>query len=304
MGITILNALFLSEGWREGACFESTLTLGRLDCFMVQRDLQRIARSLPGDSKFVQAVNRGEIPRYMEDLFTAMGAKQVDSIDASDFEGASITHDLNEPLSVHLHSQYDAVIDGGTIEHVFNVPTVCKNIMDALKVGGHFFAALPANNYCGHGMYQFSAEFFYRVFSPENGFEMRKLFVAPAWSAGRWLDGPVFVVSDPDKIGNRIEIQGRRKMLFLVQAQKVRQRPTFAAWPHQSDYSAAWSTEAAGRRQRHDQLAHVRALASAYSRLIGKMGGVRRIIERRWEQGVWTRQCLRNPALQPHRWID
>lgn len=304
MGITILNALFLAECRREGARFDSTLTVGRLDCFMVLRDLQRIAQLLPNKSKFVESVKRREVPPYMDELFMAMGAKRVDAMDACNFEGASITQDLNEPLAAHLHSQYDAVVDGGTLEHVFNIPMACKNVMDALKVGGHFFAALPANNWCGHGFYQFSAEFFYRVFSAENGFEMRKLFVAPAYVAGKWLDGPVFEVSDPEKMRGRVEIAGKREMLFLVQAQKVEQRPVFAKWPQQSDYSAAWSQDSADQRAQHDKHTKLEAVTRAYSRVISKMGGVRRVFERWREQRIWSRQCLGNPALQPHKWLD
>lgn len=44
-----------------------------------------------------------------------------------------------------MHSKYDAVLDAGTPEHVFNVPAAFKNVMDALKVGGHFFGTLSAN---------------------------------------------------------------------------------------------------------------------------------------------------------------
>src|ERR1700756_3634019 len=143
MGVTILNALFLAECLREGAIFNSTLTLGRLDCFMSCGDLKRIARLLPNGSEFVKSVRRGEIPAYMDHLFRAMGASCVDAMDASDFEGATILQDLNEPLAAHLRCKYDAVVDGGTLEHVFNVPTAFKNVMDALKVGGHFFGILP-----------------------------------------------------------------------------------------------------------------------------------------------------------------
>jgi hypothetical protein len=60
-------------------------------------------------------------------------------MDASDFEGVMILQDLNEPLAARLHSQHDAVVDTGTLEHVFNVPKACKNVMDALKVSGHSF---------------------------------------------------------------------------------------------------------------------------------------------------------------------
>lgn len=304
MAVTILHALFLAECWREGARFDSTLTLGRLDNFMWRRDLQRIARLLPSKSLLVESVRRGEIPRYMDDLFTAMGAKHVEAMDASDFEGATILQDLNEPLAAHLHSQYDAVVDTGTLEHVFNMPMAFKNVMDALKVGGHFFAGLPANNYCGHGFYQFSAEFFYRVFSKENGFEMRKLFVAPAYAAGKWLDGPVFEVSDPKEVAGRVEIEGRRTMLFLAQAQKVKQEAVFAKWPQQSDYSAAWSRRTADQRRQDNETTMLQSAAKACKRVIGRIKGVGRVSVRIRERSVWTRQCLRNSALKPHKWIE
>ena len=183
----------------------------------------------------------GEKYHISDDLFTAMGARRVDAMDVSDFEGAAILQDLNEPLAAYLHSQFDAVIDEAHSSMFSTSPVAFKNVMDALKVGGHFFAALPANNLCGHGFYQFRAEFFYRVFSEQNGFELRKLFVAPAYIAGKWLDGPAFEVSDPKKVRDRVQIEGKRMMLFLVQAQKMKQEAVFAKWPQQSDYLASWS---------------------------------------------------------------
>jgi SAM-dependent methyltransferase len=303
MAVTILNALFLAECLREGAKFNSTLTLGRLDCFMSSRDLQRIARLLPTDSEFVKCVRRGEIPAYMDHLFRAMGARRVDAMDASDFEGATILQDLNEPLAAHLHSKYDAVVDGGTLEHVFNVPAAFKNVMDALKVGGHFFGTLPANNYCGHGFYQFSAEFLYRVFSEQNGFEVRKLFVAPVYAAGKWLDGPVFEVLDPGDLRERVQIEARRKMVFLVQARKVRQECVFATWPQQSDYSAVWLRSAC-QNPRDEQPEKLRSAARTYRNIVNRIKGIQRLSERIKERSVWTRQSVANSALKPHKWID
>jgi SAM-dependent methyltransferase len=309
MAITILQALFLAESWREGAHFDSTLTLGRLDCFMSPRDVRRLATLLPSESKFVETAGRGEKP-HTDDLFKAMGARRVDAMDASGFEGAAILQDLNEPLAGHLHSQFDAVVDGGTLEHVFNVPVAFKNVMDALKVGGHFFAALPANNFCGHGFYQFGADLFYRVFSEENGFELRKLFVAPAYVAGKWVDGPAFEVSDPKEVRDRVQIEGKRMMVFLVQAQKMRQEAVFAKWPQQSDYAAAWSQGPAAHRRKAGESASttettmMQSAAKACRRILGRIGGVRRLSERIMERRFWSRQCLQNSALRPHKWID
>jgi hypothetical protein len=176
--------------------------------------------------------------------------------------------------------------------------------MDALKVGGHFFAGLPANNYCGHGFYQFGAEFFYRVFSAENGFEIRKLFVAPAYIAGKWVDGPVFEVSDPGEVGGRVEIEGKRTMLFLVQAQKVKQEAVFARWPQQSDYSAAWSKGPADQRRQDNETTMRQSALKAFERIIGRIKGLGRLSERIKEKTDWTHQCLGNSALKPHKWIE
>jgi SAM-dependent methyltransferase len=223
-------------------------------------------------------------------------------MDASDFEGATILQDLNEPLESGLHDQFDAVVDSGTLEHVFNIPTAFKNAMDALKVGGHFFAGLPANNWCGHGFYQFSAELFYRVFSEENGFQMRKLFVAPAWSAGKWLDGPAFEVFDPKEMKGRVEIEGKALMSFLIHAQKVRRENVFAKWPQQSDYLAAWA-RGTGQGALAAKPTMLQYAGKAYRRIRRHMGAVGRIAQRTKETKTWTRQCLGNPALKRHNWL-
>jgi hypothetical protein len=303
MAVSILQALFLVESWREGAHFGSTLTLGRIGHLMSRRDLKRLARSLPKESEFVQMVELGELPQYSDELFKAMGATRVDAMDASDFEGATILQDLNEPLAPRLHGQFDAVVDSGTLEHVFNVPGAFKNAMDALKVGGHFFAGLPANNWCGHGFYQFSAEFFYRVFSEENGFQMRKLFVAPVWSGGKWLDGPAFEVFDPREMKERVEIEGKALMSFLVQAQKVRHEVVFAKWPQQSDYLAAWARGPAGQRGQPAKPTRLQYAGKALRRMVRHVGSIGRVAERTKEKRIWTRQCVGNPALKRHKWL-
>jgi SAM-dependent methyltransferase len=303
MAVSILQALFLVESWREGAPFGSTLTLGRIGHLMSRSDLKRVARLLPKDSEFVQMVERGEVPQYSEELFKAMGSTRIEAMDASAFEGATILQDLNEPLVPGLRSHFDTVVDSGTLEHVFNVPAAFKNAMDALKVGGHFFAGLPANNWCGHGFYQFSAEFFYRVFSEENGFQMRKLFVAPVWSAGRWLDGPAFEVFDPKEMKERVEIEGKALMSFLVHAQKVREEVPFGKWPQQSDYLAAWARGPADQRGQPANPTVFQYAGKAYRKIVRCVGSVGRLAERVKEKNVWARQCVGNPALNRHKWL-
>lgn len=295
MGISILNGLFLVEARAAGARFDSTLTLGRMAAFLAPRDWRRLSAALAIIDPQAARIVGTEVPIFMDDFFAALGTKRLDAIDASNFEGAQLVLDMNEPLPDSLRGQYDAVVDGGTLEHVFNVPTAFRNAMDALKTGGHLFATLPANNWCGHGFYQYGADFFYRVFCAENGFEVVKLMVAPIFGGGRWLDGPAFEVADPEKTGGRVNIEGRRELSFLLQARKIAQRPPFERWPQQSDYSAAWNEAKTSS-----------TAAAAVSRRppwpIRRAGAVARMFVRLYQRSSWRRSCRANPALQPHRW--
>ena len=86
-------------------------------------------------------------------------------MDASSFEGATVVHDLNLPITEALKGRFDVVCDAGTIEHVMNFPTAIRNCMEMVRVGGHLILGTPANNFFGHGFYQFSPELWFRLFS-------------------------------------------------------------------------------------------------------------------------------------------
>jgi hypothetical protein len=112
---------------------------------------------------------------FAEALFTLLGARQVSSVDASDYEQATHIHDFNQPLPTSLAKRFLVVHDGGTIEHVFNIAQAFKCCMEMVRVGGHFIQVNEANNYMGHGFWQFCPELVYRIFSQENGFQIEVL---------------------------------------------------------------------------------------------------------------------------------
>ena len=87
---------------------------------------------------------------FADDVLLPLGY-HVDSMDASDYEGANIVHDLNLPIPPALRERYDLVWDGGTLEHIFNFPVAIFNAMHMVKVGGHLLLETPTNNQCGHG---------------------------------------------------------------------------------------------------------------------------------------------------------
>jgi len=178
MGIDRYFAEFLGCAYKGGVDFSRTATLGRLNLFIDRRSLRAVLRQTCGGvtDDEVSAVHMGS-DGYAEEFLKRLGAKEVTSIDASAYEGATLVHDMNLPIGDALKRRFSAVIDGGTLEHVFNFPMAIRNCMQMLDVGGHFFVHTMANNFMGHGFYQFSPELFYRVLSPENGFRMRRVVV-------------------------------------------------------------------------------------------------------------------------------
>lgn len=112
---------------------------------------------------------------FCEPLLQGLGFESVDSIDNSDFEGATILHNMNHPI---YRDPYDFILDGGTIEHIFNTPQVCENIINLLNVGGVYLSITPNNNSSGHGIYQFSPEFYLTAFSEEYGMKVLELYLA------------------------------------------------------------------------------------------------------------------------------
>jgi hypothetical protein len=184
--------------------------------------------------------------RFCEPLFRLLGATEVSSLDMSNYQQATNLHDLNLPIPQELQARFSCVYDGGTIEHVFNCPQAFKNCMEMVRVGGHFLQTNVANNFTGHGFWQFSPELLYRVLSPQNGFRIKTVLMHEVQPGGRW-----FVVRDPQAVGGRVELRNCVPTYILTIAERVADGPIFAAPPQQSDYVETWGsakTASPGRR--------------------------------------------------------
>src|ERR1700722_12035313 len=162
MGIDKASVRILLEGLEAGASFDHVFTIGRQELHIKKSELTSLL-SRHGIDVSSEAAKKilTDASGYCEPLFRFLGARKVDSLDVSTFEGASIQHDMNEPLPKELSERFTFVFDGGSIEHVFHYPVALKNCMQALSIGGHFIAVTPANNLMGHGFYQFSPELFF-----------------------------------------------------------------------------------------------------------------------------------------------
>jgi len=224
MGISLSSARFLIGEMRRGVDFSKTLTLGRQGVYMQRNQYKTVCSFLN--------IEQPRQATFADELFVGLGAKSLDVLDASSYEGAGFVHDLNKPLPAIPSNKWSCVIDGGTLEHVFNFPEAIKTCMELVEQGGHLILITPWNNWAGHGFYQFSPELFYRLLSADNGFLLERMLIHQ--------DGKWFSIKDPDSLAMRVEEHGSQPIQLFISAKKLKPIPIFSQWPQQSDYSKAW----------------------------------------------------------------
>ena len=231
MGFDLQTLRFVLDAKRRGVDFSSTAMLGRQTLAVPADDLRaEIDRYGLEQLRPAVADIYAGFP-YSDGLLRALGAVELDAIDVSGYEGASVVIDMNRPAPKPLHGRFTAIIDGGTLEHIFDVPQAFRNVAALLRVGGHFVSVNGTNNFMGHGFYQFSPELFFRVLSPQNGFELETLVLSETHRDSYWYEA-----TDPAVVRERLEVVNGHPTYVMVRARKVAEAPLFATIPQQSDY--------------------------------------------------------------------
>jgi len=257
LGIDIHNLNLLAHAQDLGVGFDRTIAIGRQALFIEDWELEQ-HRLRRGRTPLAEPQRRSGEPRYFEPLMQQwLGAAVADSVDASPYENARLIHDMNLPwpdAGEHgaARGRYDAVLDFGCLEHVFNFPVAWRNCVDLCRVGGHVLHSLPANNLSGHGFYQFSPELFFNLYRPQHGFELRGLWFALKSDRRYW-----WKVASPLEVKRRVNLCNSHEVYMLVLARKLRDAGPVPA-PQQSDYAqdewvhgpaAAAAADAPGRRR-------------------------------------------------------
>jgi SAM-dependent methyltransferase len=264
-----------------GASFERTLTLGHQGLSCSPRQLHRAIHD------FGFAITQEQINQcfhhppltavYADEFLRFLGAKEIVSVDRSDFEGATRLHDLNEPFPESDQASFSFVLDGGTLEHIFNYPAALRHCLELVRPGGHFLTTAPVNNHMGHGFYQPSPELFFRVFSEENGFALRKIVLYETHKA----NNAFFQVNDPALTGMRSELVSAKCLDIGVLARRATLVPILASPPQQSDYVVCW--------ERHQE-----AVASSAPAKPGVVWRIRKALNPYWP--YWLRGWKRTYA--------
>jgi hypothetical protein len=169
-------------------------------------------------------------------FFRLLGFDEVASCDASAYEDSTLLLDLNHPVERSLHNRFDVVIDGGTMEHVFNVPAVLANAHAMLKTGGRVIHIVPASNMINHGFYSFSPTLFYDYYC-SNYFNILNLslFECVSWT-GEWT------VYDclSGRLDNRLGRIASAKMAGVFCVAEKTATSTSDVIPTQSHFAELW----------------------------------------------------------------
>lgn len=226
MGIDISAIDFLCYTNTFGGLLD-TITIGRQNLSIGEHNLRKIIPLKAG---------------YKHDIYCESLLKNyfhstiVDSIDASNYENATLIHDMNKPLPMELRQKYDTVIDFGTLEHIYNIPQALENCSLLCKPGGQIIHSLPANNSCGHGFWQISPELFFSLYSDVHGYKNTEVFVTriSTIKEHKW-----FKVKKPEG-GQRVNIFTSKEIYVLVRT-VLKDKSFSHENTQQSDYVYAWN---------------------------------------------------------------
>lgn len=143
---------------------------------------------LPPIAKMLEAENKrtpitgdvltiGEQYLGVDEFHAFDNAKTQRSLDASDFEGATLIQDLNEPLDPKLYNIADFIFDGGCLDNIFNPANALKSFAKMLRPGGRLFTFNLATMI--HGAYTAMSPDWHYDYLAHNKFEDIRLFVCP-----------------------------------------------------------------------------------------------------------------------------
>jgi SAM-dependent methyltransferase len=230
----------------------SVLQLGRQAIFAREAELRQwaaeravtLADDAPPDGSPLAGMGYLDDARYLG----LLGFHERHSCDVADDEKPTFVFDLNRPVPLELHGRYDTVINGGTIEHVFDIATVLRNIFHLLKPGGRIIHTGPSSNHVDHGFYMFSPTLFndyyvanrYTILSSLLLEYRRDLHGSAPWLVYDYIPGSL----------DHLSLGGfdRGTMLGIYFIARKEQHSTFDRIPQQSYYRRKRDGEAPAAR--------------------------------------------------------
>lgn len=217
----------------------ASLMLGRQGVHIRPRQIERANRLL--NDCGLGATTLKELSQddgYSETMLENLGFGAAESLDFSEFEGATHVADLGAPLPEEFHDRYDFIFDGGTMEHIFNVPVALANVFRMLRENGVFFSVTNLNGFWWHGLYQFTPELVYSFWERSAGCQILDCAAVPQDTRKAEVHLP-----DPGKLGRRLghlENKVPKGRVYICYAVRKLPMAKLAGDVYQSDYVTAW----------------------------------------------------------------
>ena len=185
--IRLLLVLHRRFGGFEGP----VMTLGNQDLFASEADLRTMfaeagltprepAEVAPHTSAVLGVMFAEKSRDYVHArvFFDMLGLDGYADVDKFPDDHPVVRHDLNDPVPDELRGRFGLVLDGGTIEHVFDIAQALRNVVSMVRVGGcvvHFNPLWHAD----HGFYSLNPCLFYDFFGA-CGFEELTCYILQA----------------------------------------------------------------------------------------------------------------------------
>jgi len=223
---TICRTLILLH---KRAGFEGPLlTLGNQDVWADYEQLKSFFESL--ECPYAEAAVRPHTSRLFAEradardfvhartFFEMMGIKEYNDLDKFEDDAPSILQDLNAPVPPELEGRFNLIIDGGTMEHVFDVRQVLENVVRMCRESGWVVHLSPSSNYVDHGFYSFSPCFFYDFYQA-NGFGEFACYILQVNPENAYEPSPYFKYSYGMGLNGLLD--PNRQILVFFAAKKV-----------------------------------------------------------------------------------
>lgn len=215
MGIpTPLVELLLFES-KDEPLGEKALSLGKQTVICHEKQLKQLAErqqfalrdtTYTYDKSTVTSQQNTD-QAYIEDtaFWDAIGVGQLDVMDVSDYEGATIVADLCEPVEASLYGKYDFIYNGSVLDNIFDPVTALVNTSQMLAPGGTVVHIEMSSHLCFEYI-SYSPDWFYDYYAVNN-FEDCKVYVCCFNSTDQLLNGPWDVYGFmPSKTGEVAQI--------------------------------------------------------------------------------------------------
>lgn len=239
MGVDIQFARSLVQDHKHFSGKTDAVMLGRQG-WAVRKRFNALLRRTMRDEDVPREMDRLTGPDgFAEPFFDLLGLPGIQSMDMSAYENCDVVHDLNEPPRDELRNRFDVVIDGGTIEHVFNTPQALDGVFHMLRDDGIFISINGMTGWAGHGFYQFSPEIVWRYWGEARGCEVIRCLALPENPSLETRD-----VTDTGKAGRRFrgrDMPGRWYLYYIIRKTAEANPAERITNTQQSDYAVRWS---------------------------------------------------------------